>query len=179
MVENLVYLFEMKNSYNSSATDPYYYVYGYSGFNEEEALSHPSYEAYGVLYNYPAAEEACPAGWRLPTLAEEQTLVANIGGELQARRLIEIGNEHWSNNTTGTNTTGFTARGAGKAVADQNGIIEFQRQLEETGYWMADTCSSEAGKGLPFSLIQGNPFLIRDDQCSPLQNGYSVRCVKD
>jgi len=179
MAENLAYLPEMKNTYNSSATDPYYYVYDYYGFNEEEALSQANYDAYGVLYNYPAAEEACPAGWRLPTLAEEQTLVAYIGGKLRARTLVEVGNEHWSNNTTGTNTTGFTARGAGKAVADQNGVIEFRSQLEETGYWMADTCSNEAGMGLPFSLIQGNPFILRDDQCSPFQNGYSIRCVKE
>ena len=37
MAENLAWLPEMKNSYNSSATEPYYYVYGYTGFNLDEA----------------------------------------------------------------------------------------------------------------------------------------------
>ena len=179
MAENLAYLPEMKNSYNSSATEPYYYVYGYFGFKLEEAMADPNYEAYGVLYNYPAALEACPAGWRLPTLAEEQILVANIGGASQSGTLIEVGNEHWSNNTTGTNTTGFTARGAGRALTNQDGQIRFQEQRFLTGYWMADTCSYGSGNGLPFTLIQGAPFTIQDDQCRLYRSGYSVRCVKD
>ncbi len=179
MAENLAWLPVMKNSNNSSATDPYYYVYGYFGFNEDEAISEPNYDAYGVLYNYPASLEACPAGWRLPTLAEEKALVANIGGASQSGRLIETGNDHWSNNTTGTNATGFTARGAGRAVAGLNGVIRFEDQLGLTGYWMADTCSTGSGQGLPFTLTQGTPFTIRDDQCTPFQNAYSIRCVKD
>jgi uncharacterized protein (TIGR02145 family) len=179
MAENLAWLPEIKNSYNSSATDPFYYVYNYFGFNLDEARSNPNFDTYGVLYNYPAAVEACPEGWRLPTLDEQRSLVDYIGGAAQSGSLIETGNDHWYNNTSGTNTTGFTARGAGTAVADPDGIIGFEDQRTLTGYWMADTCTSTAGQGLPFTLTQGNPFTIRNNECTPFQNGYSVRCVKD
>ncbi|MCP4313121.1 MAG: hypothetical protein GY790_17825 [Bacteroidetes bacterium] len=179
MAENLVYLPVMKNSYNSSSTEPFYYVYGYYGFKMEEALSSAYYDAYGTLYNYPAAEEACPAGWHLPTLAERDALISYIGGVSQIGRLIETGDEHWNDNTSGTNVSGFSARGAGGAIPDQFGITRFGGLGEVTGWWMSDTCTNQAGNGLPFVIIQDDPFIIPDSQCTPFSNGYSIRCVKD
>jgi len=132
-----------------------------------------------VLYNYPAATEACPDGWHLPSVAEKNALVSAIGGSSQVDRLIESGNEHWSSNSSGTNISGFSARGAGQVLTGADGSTGFFGMKELTGWWMSDSCASQTGHGLPFSIIQGNPFIIHDNQCTPFQNGYSVRCIKD
>jgi len=179
MAENLAYLPLMKNSYNSSPTEPFNYVYGYYGFKVEEALSSAYYDVYGALYNYPAATEACPAGWHLPSIAEKDALISHIGGVSQAGRLIETGNDHWNNNTGGTNISGFSALGAGRAVQDHSGATSFEELKEVTGWWISDTCTNQVGHGLPFIIMQGDPFIIHDNLCTPFQTGYSIRCVKD
>lgn len=78
LVENLRYLPSVspivgrarwrpwKSVQNCSQTQPYYYVYGYQGRRVREAQATASYRNYGVLYNWPAAMEACPPGWHLP-----------------------------------------------------------------------------------------------------------------
>ena len=60
---------------NSSRTSPYCYVYGYQGKRVSEAQATANYRNYGVLYNWPAALEACPAGWHLPSDEEWTQLV--------------------------------------------------------------------------------------------------------
>ena len=57
MAENLKYLPVVTSPIISSETNPYYYVYGYSGTNVEDAVALDNYRTYGVLYNWPAANE--------------------------------------------------------------------------------------------------------------------------
>ncbi len=61
---------------NNSRTQPYYYVYDYHGRRVNAAKATANYRHYGVLYNWPAALAACPAGWHLPT-DEEWTQLVN------------------------------------------------------------------------------------------------------
>jgi uncharacterized protein (TIGR02145 family) len=77
MAENLAYLPSVHNT--SSETNPRYYVYGYSGTNVAAAKSELNYGTYGVLYNYLAAQNACPTGWRLPSDSEWQALEMGLG----------------------------------------------------------------------------------------------------
>ncbi|MBN2699345.1 MAG: PKD domain-containing protein [Bacteroidales bacterium] len=80
MSENLAYLPAVNppadGSEDGDGTDPYYYVYGYEGYSVTEAEKTENYKTYGVLYNYVAARDACPAGWHLPT-DEEWTILEN------------------------------------------------------------------------------------------------------
>ncbi len=179
MAENLAYLPEMRNPNNYSSSDPFYYVYDYMGFKVEEAKETASYKTYGVLYNYPAAMEACPDGWHLPTNEEEQELISVIGGDDDIIKLIEGGTTHWYNNPTGTNQTGFTALGAGRTTLGNDNKMIFTELGESAGWWTADICDWDTYQGVPFTISSDGPFLLHDDDCVPLRTGFSVRCLKD
>jgi uncharacterized protein (TIGR02145 family) len=66
MKQNLKYLPAVYPPYNASFDLPLYYVYDYFENNVAEAKATADYQNYGVLYNWPAAVAACPAGWSLP-----------------------------------------------------------------------------------------------------------------
>ncbi|MBE0652790.1 MAG: hypothetical protein IH594_03270, partial [Bacteroidales bacterium] len=74
MAENLAWLPSVSPPDADAYTEPYYYVYDYSGTDVTAAKANPNYTTYGVLYNWPAALRACPAGWHLPNDAEWTTL---------------------------------------------------------------------------------------------------------
>jgi len=89
MSQNLAYLPKVDYQGTGSellanADSLYYYVYGYdpTGATETDqvnnAKAHSSYVNYGVLYNWNAAQIACPTGWHLPTDAEHETLAATV-----------------------------------------------------------------------------------------------------
>jgi uncharacterized protein (TIGR02145 family) len=61
-----------------SRTEPYYYVYGFRGTRIPAAQATVVYRQYGVLYNWPAAVEACPPGWHLPSDEEWTQLVDHL-----------------------------------------------------------------------------------------------------
>lgn len=81
-------------------------------------------DEYGGLYqwneamqytNIQGTQGLCPSGWHIPT-DDEWTILCNfMGGETVAGgKLKETGLSHWKNPNTGaTNSSGFTARGAG------------------------------------------------------------------
>ena len=70
MAQNLAYLPTVTGQDKKSTSIPCYYVYGYSGTDVQEAKKNPNYKTFGVLYNWPAANIACPEGWRLPDDAD-------------------------------------------------------------------------------------------------------------
>lgn len=90
---------------HASRTEPRYYVHGFRGSRVPGAKATAVFRQYGVLYNWPAAREACPAGWRLPS-DEEWTQLAEhlmaarglsndwvhtngVGNALKSRRQID------------------------------------------------------------------------------------------
>lgn len=81
MAENLAYLPEVVDVRTGSEITPHYYVYDYNGYNVSSAKATSNYKRYGVLYNWAAAQTACPKGWHLPVDAEwkllEEYLIAN------------------------------------------------------------------------------------------------------
>lgn len=72
----------------------------------------PSGEKYGRLYqfNQTIKDNACPSGWRLPTNAEMNSLIAYLGGYDYAGDKAKAGN-YWSyvNGIEQKNTVGFSA----------------------------------------------------------------------
>ncbi|HNQ68561.1 MAG TPA: FISUMP domain-containing protein [Bacteroidales bacterium] len=84
MAENLAFLpsvvgYQTVGSY----TEPYYYVLEYSGVDVEEAKATENYKIYGVLYNWTAAQTACPSGWRLPSDDDWKELEIYLGMSLE------------------------------------------------------------------------------------------------
>lgn len=92
---------------------------------------------YGLLYNYEAAEGACPSGWRLPTaseydaiagltLARDETIDDDAGRHLKA-------SSGW-NGENGDDNIGFTALPAGKCDEDK-----YCEKVGSFGYWWSST----------------------------------------
>lgn len=172
MAENLKYLPDVSGPNSRSGTTPNYYVYGYYGTYVTDAKATVNYSTYGVLYNWPAALTACPAGWHLPSDAE-WTELTNPLGEFNdvGSKLKEAGTMHWNSpNPRATNETFFTALPGGTIHVEDFILIG------DGGYWWSATDSPPWNawyRGM-FSwggYVERHPF--------NKMSGYSVRCVKD
>ena len=118
MAENLRYLPEVHtNSEFDHRASPGYGVYGYNGDDVAAAKEHPNYSAYGVIYNYPAAANACPAGWHLPSASEWDELenfIKNDGAVDPGWEGNALKSAHgWNCGVPGTDNYGFTALAGG------------------------------------------------------------------
>jgi uncharacterized protein (TIGR02145 family) len=82
-------------------------------YNDDEA----NRALYGGLYTYDQINTAgfAPAGWRVPTKADWDTLVAYLGGlSVAGGKLKATGTDYWNTpNTDADNESGFGARGGG------------------------------------------------------------------
>ncbi|MBT3243213.1 MAG: T9SS type A sorting domain-containing protein [Bacteroidetes bacterium] len=124
MAENLAYLPAVSQVGENSYDDPHFFVHGYSGNSVSEAKALTNYSEYGVLYNWAAANTACPSGWRLPSDDDCKTLEHYMGmhtGELQLagwRQSGDVGKklkscEGWLEEGCGINSVGFNVIPAG------------------------------------------------------------------
>ena len=108
-------------------------------FHDNPALC----DEYGALYSWdeimqytttPGVQGICPAGWHIPTDAEQTILVDFLGGMTVAGdKLKEPGLTHWTAPNTGTNSSGFTARGTG--MGDFFWDFSYWDLKEYTGLW--------------------------------------------
>ncbi len=78
--ENMSFLPEVHNPINQSVTEARYYVYDYYADDVEAARQEDHYANYGALYNWTAAQGACPPGWRLPDNTEWGQLISYVHG---------------------------------------------------------------------------------------------------
>jgi uncharacterized protein (TIGR02145 family) len=144
-------------------------VFAYAGSEANAA-------AYGRLYGWTAANAAAPAGWRLPTAAEWEALIARFGGRSAAGGpLKEAGTRRWlSPNTGATNSSGFTAVGGGFRGPDGN----FFSLGEHGSYWgTADQASSPYCTYLYNTTTQVSGGSNVEDRDSGI--AFAVRYVKE
>jgi uncharacterized protein (TIGR02145 family) len=132
--------------------------------------------ACGRLYNWTTANAAAPAGWRLPSSAEWEALIARFGGRAAAGGpLKEAGTSRWlSPNAGATNSSGFSAIGGGFRGSD--GI--FYARGEHGSYWgIADPAA------LPYSIYFYNisTQVAGESNAEDRESGiaFAVRYVKD
>lgn len=131
---------------------------------------------YGGLYNWATAQGVAPEGWRLPTLADWNTLITGLGGESLAGGKMKDANVggtisiYWTAPNLGaTNTSGFTALGSGYlsnigASKDEN-ITSF--------FWTSASIDANNAKCVR---------LDKDTETAPVLNynkeySFSVRCI--
>jgi uncharacterized protein (TIGR02145 family) len=173
MRENLKWLPSVSPASNISSTSAYYYVYGYQGSSVNDAKATANYQTYGVLYNWPAALNACPDGWHLPSDSEWTVLVDYLGGSSVAGgKMKTTGTTHWkSPNTGATNSSGFSGLPGGDLYT--TGTFS---DLGNLGYWWSATASPAATAWYRFLRYRyGNVY--RSDFSKP--RGFSVRCLKE
>lgn len=171
MAENLRYLPNVVGPNIESKTTPYYYVYGYNGTNVTAAKAAGDYSTYGVLYNWTAAMNACPAGWHLPSDEEWTQLILYIGSPAGGK-LKETGTLHWASPNAGaTNETGFTALPGGTRYS---GNFDY---IGSSGYWWSATeyFASYAW----FRYLYYDYSDVSRSFHKGKEEGLSVRCVRD
>jgi uncharacterized protein (TIGR02145 family) len=136
---------------------------------------------YGKLYNWYAVNDPrglAPAGWHIPIDFEWKLLSKCLGGDAAAvAALKETGTAHWVPTNAGTtNSTGFTALPGGY----RNIGGTFYR-IGEGGYFWTATSAADVSRPTfawlrYLSYINSTPNHRTNNQ---MQDGYSVRCVKD
>lgn len=174
MAENLAYLPRVNPGEYGSDSIPMYYVYGYNGSDTNAAKRRTAYKIYGVLYNWPAAMNACPSGWQLPGDEEWTTLTDYLGGEdVAGGKLKKRGTSHWEHPNIGaTNKSKFSALPGGYRLVDDY----FYYYLGRSGVWWSSTeYSATESWGRDIHSIYSEVVRIHSNK----GEGFSVRCIKD
>jgi len=151
---------------------------------------------YGLIYNWHVVSDVrniSNVGWHVPTIADYIELILYLGGEiydqsgtkcavlLDFQGLKDIGDTYW-NNSIGTNTTGFTARGAG--YRDGLSDTGFMR-LKQILYCHASDKSQYDGReyvtAFQIDEVDYNFACIFYDVAvlSSEKDGFSIRLIKD
>lgn len=145
---------------------------------------------YGALYNWYAGQNAHvlpyftfgavqETGWRIPTQAEFEALIAYLGGSEAAHdHLREVGLAHWITEDNEDNGTGFTARGAGfyEAINDGlGGVMDMFSLLTQITYFWSNT-EEDVATAYNLTIGFGDAGVGSADKKSL---GRSIRCVRD
>ncbi|MBR6941681.1 MAG: fibrobacter succinogenes major paralogous domain-containing protein [Fibrobacter sp.] len=123
---------------------------------------------YGRLYTWEAAKSACPAGFRLPTNADFESLWKAAGGDFNAGYLIKA-NYGWSGETNGNDTLKFSAMPAGNMFDDGT----YGNENKFAFFWSSETEGDKASVWYLTSKSMGFSFMMK-----PKNFGFSVRCVQ-
>lgn len=181
MAENLAWLPEVSESVHGSDSINSFYVYGYEGSVITEAKSTENFKMYGTLYNWAAANTACPEGWHLPSDRDWKVLEKAIGVEDTSetswrssgkadRKIKSISG--WKKEGNGDGTCGFNALAAGCRLSNNTGFAGMESQ---TFFWSSTSESQNRAwtRELTFILLGINRSVETKDY------GFSVRCVRD
>ena len=168
MTENLAWLPAVHPPDKISEEDSRYYVYGYNGTDTAAARDNPNYLNYGVLYNWQAAQNACPPGWHLPSNYVAWELLINSYGADAGKKLKYTSG--WTNQGNGDNTSGFSALPAGRVTS--SGV--FSGLQDEASFW---TSSINAPWYIYVQMTYWSDNIF--GQGFNRKPGFSVRCVKD
>ncbi|MEM1215945.1 MAG: FISUMP domain-containing protein [Bacteroidota bacterium] len=137
---------------------------------------------YGRLFSSSELETACPAGWRVPTLADWHTLKANFRNDSIYALLDTV---YWDNPVQHTNESGLSIRGAGYQMQKRF----FVGSGQATTFWINQTNKYDeyyhahlyAGEGLTFeqSGYVTNEVLHAHPIEDLANRRFSIRCMCD
>jgi len=132
---------------------------------------------YGVLYNWFAATSVkgiTPTGYRLPTRAEVLSLIHDNGFSSLCNELKDTGVIFWDDPNTGTNVSGFRARGTGYRDLLNDGFFGLR---DEFIIWTSSDGGIEAAdQGTMFLLPKASePYVY----LNPKVDGASIRLIRD
>lgn len=151
--------------------------------NNDSVNTHP----YGALYNFYAvtsSSELCPVGWHVPSDSEwnmmsyflDNTVDTNFAGATGTGTVIgnilkDTGTTYWDVGNTGTNSSGFAARGGGYRTSggSYNGFLTF-------AYFWTSSFAPQS-KGWIRSIGFNDPGINRF--VADRLFGANVRCVQD
>ena len=136
---------------------------------------------YGRLYNWYAVngvdgtgitKDIAPAGWRVATLDDWQTLSTYYGGNtVSGGPLKEFGTTYWlSPNTGALSTNIFNARGGGYAAGNNSTFLN----INSLGYWWPFGATADRQAYMAYNSAALN---LTSTQ-GVANRGYSVRLIK-
>ena len=146
---------------------------------------------YGYLYNWYAATDTrkiCPSGWHVPTDGEWRILIqsidptyiaTNTSSTTAGGRMKTTGTDGWLTLNTGTNASGFSAKGGGfrRSFGGPGQDGNFGNVNRNGFFWSTTTNNLNTGEATFYYLL----YVIDDVQILFNTKGYglSIRCVKD
>ncbi len=140
-------------------------------------------ESAGRLYTWKVAKRVCPEGWRLPTKADWESLLQEVGAD-SLNEILWKGSSKlksvngWENEGSGTDDFGFTALPAGMkfTTRTQDG---FTYHGCSSLMWAVTEADGGAADSLAYHMYldcsNDNAIVNTVKKI----NGLSVRCVKD
>ena len=128
---------------------------------------------YGRLYTWDAAKKACPAGFRLPTHADFESLWTAAGADFNAGYLIKA-DYGWSGDTNGNDTLKFSAMPAGNRFDDET----YGNTAKFAFFWSSDDSSEGVTPGSARVWYLTSKSMAFGYMSKPKTFGFSVRCVR-
>lgn len=128
---------------------------------------------FGRLYTWNAAQKACPAGFRLPTHADFESLWTAAGADFNAGYLIKA-DYGWSGDTNGNDTLKFSAMPAGNRFDDET----YGNTAKFAFFWSADDTSEGVPAGSARVWYLTSKSMAFGYMSKPKNFGFSVRCVR-
>ena len=128
---------------------------------------------FGRLYTWDAAQKACPAGFRLPTHADFESLWTAAGADFNAGYLIKA-DYGWSGDTNGNDTLKFSAMPAGNRFDDET----YGNTAKFAFFWSADDTSEGVPAGSARVWYLTSKSMAFGYMSKPKDFGFSVRCVR-
>ena len=130
----------------------------------------------GRLYNWSAAQKVCPAGWRLPTNDDFETLKETVENECGSGNagacLKSVTFKPTDGASKGINKFGFDAIAGGDKVASK---FTF---LGENAYFWSSTEEDES-RAYDWVLTAGSDDFVQGNvEYAFKKNGFSVRCIR-
>lgn len=157
----------------STSSDAYCY------YNNDESLG------YGALYNYAAAQGACPDGWTLPTDEQWKILEGNVDTQ------YSVGDEEWDKNgwrgfdagkhlklmtgwnsfSNSDNSSGFSAISGGFRHSSDGHFMD----VGLLSYWWTATAWSASARIRILRYNYADVYRVTYANGA----GYSVRCIRE
>lgn len=128
---------------------------------------------FGRLYTWDAAKKACPAGFRLPTHADFESLWTAAGADFNAGYLIKA-DYGWSGETNGNDTLKFSAMPAGNRFDDET----YGNTAKFAFFWSGDDSSEGVAPGSARVWYLTSKSMAFGYMSKPKNFGFSVRCVR-
>jgi uncharacterized protein (TIGR02145 family) len=142
---------------------------------------------YGRLYRWAASmrnasssnsnpsrvQGASPTGWHIPSNAEWQVLIDNLGGEVVAGgKLKEAGTTHWASPNAGaTNESKFNLLPAG--------WFDFTGEFRRIGEWVFMRTSTSPGSYSVYARVFKSDLTSASSGDLHPDDAIPIRCVKD
>ena len=159
---------------NASSCDKFGRLYLWSAIIDSTRLAtkanNPKDCGYKKKCDLGKIQGICPDGWHIPTNDEFETLMAAVGGDSVACKVLKSTNG-WRNYGNGTDPFGFSALPANIRFNDGT----FNYENEYAYFWSTDEFSKDYGNTLFLYYNNDNSYMsIRDKNYAA-----SLRCIKD